>query len=359
MQIRFDGKTIAVTGAGHGFGRAIARRFAALGGHVFATDINALPLMETSAAGGISNRCRRSARPRGGGGLGRRHRARDRRRDRRAGQQRRRRRGPDQPPDRGGAGRRLGRHLRHRCQRGLRVVPGRRARHETGRLGSHRQHQLWRRVAGVADRNSGILFRKHAVVGLTRQLAHELGPFGITVNSVAPGFIRTNEATERQWDSYGPDGQRALVDRIAMKRLGSAEDIANAVVFFASDLAGFVNGQILRWMAGGSARLSSTQGSRSAARRDQPAAISYSGIDQESHAMTAFRGASPARAGAKAQRPSWPRGSGRIPIAPRLSGSGGFATDSHNAMEIGYRRPNHLTGRIRSKGRGQNRSQRV
>jgi len=87
---------------------------------------------------------------------------------------------------------------------------------------------------------------KHAVVGLTRQLAHELGPFGITVNSVAPGFIRTNQATERQWDSYGPEGQRALLERISMKRLGSAEDIANAVVFFASDLAGFVNGQILQ-----------------------------------------------------------------------------------------------------------------
>ena len=84
------------------------------------------------------------------------------------------------------------------------------------------------------------------MVGLTRQLAHEFGPYNITVNSVAPGFIRTNPATERQWESYGPDGQKALVERIAMKRLGTAQDIANAVVFFASDLAGFVNGQILQ-----------------------------------------------------------------------------------------------------------------
>jgi 3-oxoacyl-[acyl-carrier protein] reductase len=87
---------------------------------------------------------------------------------------------------------------------------------------------------------------KHAVVGLTRQLAHELGPFNITVNSVAPGFMRTNAATEAQWDSYGPDGQAALVERIAMKRIGTAHDIASAVVFFASDLASFVNGQVLQ-----------------------------------------------------------------------------------------------------------------
>jgi 3-oxoacyl-[acyl-carrier protein] reductase len=87
---------------------------------------------------------------------------------------------------------------------------------------------------------------KHAVVGLTRQLAHEFGPYNITVNSVAPGFIRTNPATERQWESYGPDGQKALVERIGLKRLGTAQDIANAVVFFASSLADFVNGQILQ-----------------------------------------------------------------------------------------------------------------
>jgi 3-oxoacyl-[acyl-carrier protein] reductase len=87
---------------------------------------------------------------------------------------------------------------------------------------------------------------KHAVVGLTRQLAHELGPFGITVNSVAPGFIRSNPSTEVQWESYGPEGQKLLIERIALKKLGTAQDIANGVLFFASDLASFVSGQILQ-----------------------------------------------------------------------------------------------------------------
>jgi 3-oxoacyl-[acyl-carrier protein] reductase len=86
---------------------------------------------------------------------------------------------------------------------------------------------------------------KAGEIGLTRQLAHELGPFGITVNSIAPGFIRSNPTTEKQWQSYGPKGQRALVERIAMRRLGQVEDIAAATLFLASAQAGWITGQVL------------------------------------------------------------------------------------------------------------------
>ncbi|AFZ69669.1 SDR family NAD(P)-dependent oxidoreductase [Deinococcus peraridilitoris] len=86
---------------------------------------------------------------------------------------------------------------------------------------------------------------KAAQIGLTRQLAHELGEWGITVNNVAPGFVRSNPTTEKQWESYGEDGQRRLLQNIALKRLGSPEDIAHAVLFFASDYAGWVTGQVL------------------------------------------------------------------------------------------------------------------
>ena len=58
------------------------------------------------------------------------------------------------------------------------------------------------------------------------------------MNNIAPGFVRSNPTTERQWESYGEDGQRALVESIALKRLGSPDDIAHAVLFFASDYAG-------------------------------------------------------------------------------------------------------------------------
>ncbi|WID94665.1 SDR family oxidoreductase [Bosea vestrisii] len=86
---------------------------------------------------------------------------------------------------------------------------------------------------------------KHALVGLTKQLAWEFGPHGITVNSVAPGFVRSNPATERQWESYGPDGQKRLIEGIHTRKLGTPEDIAHASLFFLSEQAGWVTGQIL------------------------------------------------------------------------------------------------------------------
>lgn len=86
---------------------------------------------------------------------------------------------------------------------------------------------------------------KHALVGLTKQLSFELGPFGITVNSVAPGFVLSNPATQRQWESYGPEGQARLVESIHTRRLGRPQDIADMVMFLASDAAAWVSGQII------------------------------------------------------------------------------------------------------------------
>ena len=86
---------------------------------------------------------------------------------------------------------------------------------------------------------------KHALVGLTKQLSFELGPFGVTVNSVAPGFVLSNPATQRQWESYGPEGQARLVESIHTRRLGRPQDIADAVMFLCSDAAAWISGQII------------------------------------------------------------------------------------------------------------------
>lgn len=86
---------------------------------------------------------------------------------------------------------------------------------------------------------------KHALVGLTKQLSQDLGPLGVTCNAIAPGFVRSNPATERQWQSYGEDGQKRLIQSIHSRRLGTPQDIANAVVFLASEQASWITGQIL------------------------------------------------------------------------------------------------------------------
>jgi 3-oxoacyl-[acyl-carrier protein] reductase len=96
---------------------------------------------------------------------------------------------------------------------------------------------------------------KAGLIGLTRQTARELGAHGIRVNAVAPGFVRSNPASERQWQAMGEAGQQRLLDSIALGRLGRPEDIARAVVFFASDDAAWITGQTIsvdggHWMLG-------------------------------------------------------------------------------------------------------------
>ncbi|MCY4451536.1 MAG: SDR family NAD(P)-dependent oxidoreductase [Immundisolibacterales bacterium] len=91
---------------------------------------------------------------------------------------------------------------------------------------------------------------KTAQIGLARQLASELGPHGITVNTVAPGFMPTSPDYVRQWEGYGEAGQRALIEGTAMRRLGRPADIAGAVLFLASGHAGWITGQTLAVMGG-------------------------------------------------------------------------------------------------------------
>lgn len=86
---------------------------------------------------------------------------------------------------------------------------------------------------------------KAGQIGLTRQLAHELGQWGITVNNVAPGFVLSNPTTQKQWESYSEERQRELIEGLALKRLGTPEDIAYGVLFFASDYAAWCTGQVL------------------------------------------------------------------------------------------------------------------
>ena len=86
---------------------------------------------------------------------------------------------------------------------------------------------------------------KHALIGLTKQLSFEFARHGVTANGVAPGFVRSNPATERQWESYGAEGQARLLEGIHARRLGRAEDVAHAVLFFADHASGWISGQIL------------------------------------------------------------------------------------------------------------------
>ena len=81
---------------------------------------------------------------------------------------------------------------------------------------------------------------KAGVAGMTRSLAREIGSRNITVNCVAPGFIDTDMSR-----ALSEEQQNALKVNIPLGRLGSTDDVANAVVFLASDQAGYVTGTTL------------------------------------------------------------------------------------------------------------------
>ena len=244
MNLRFDGQIVAVSGAGHGLGACIAETFAQLGAHVFGcapvpatqdgatqdgTTLSVLDLTDRAAAAawiaGIERETGRAidVLVNNAGGV--------------AGQ-------VFQPVEQVADAdwdRIFAINL------GAAFALSRAAAPAMKRAGQGRIVNI-SSGAGLHASLTGIqayASAKHAVVGLTRQLAHELGPFGITVNSVAPGLIPSNPASTAQWESYGEAKQRSMLEAIALRRLGTPQDIANAVLFFASPLASFVNGQIL------------------------------------------------------------------------------------------------------------------
>ncbi len=244
MKLDFTGRTAIVTGAAHGFGRAIALAFAERGATVWACDVLEDELIETGRL------CRCSVRTVD---------VRDRDAVSRFVAE------ASQATGRvdllvnnaGGVLGQVGRPLEEvtpaewqaifdvnvtgafLCSQA--VAPGMKAA-KYGRIVNISSG------AGLGISLTGIqayAAAKAAQIGLTRQLAHELGPWGITVNNVAPGFVRSNPTTERQWQAYGAEKQQALIEGIALKRLGTVEDIATGVLFFASESAGWVTGQVL------------------------------------------------------------------------------------------------------------------
>jgi 3-oxoacyl-[acyl-carrier protein] reductase len=112
----------------------------------------------------------------------------------------------------------------------------------------------WGRIVNIssgAGRSGGALgiqaysSAKAAQIAFTRQMAYEVGKYGITVNCITPGFVLSNPTTIKQWENFGEDGQAAFVNNISLRRLGDPHDIAGGVGFFVSEAASWISGQVL------------------------------------------------------------------------------------------------------------------
>ncbi len=246
MNVDLTGRTALVTGAGHGLGRAISIGLAGVGAQVIACDIGAdgLPATASDAGPACTTRPLDVTDEHAVAALI-------------ADLDRQGRRVDILVNNAGGVLGQVGRPLEEIGRRDWQAIV------DVNLTGAFLMAQAvapgmkragWGRIvnissgAGLGISLTGIqayASAKAGQIGLTRQLAHELGPFGITVNAVAPGFIRSNPTTERQWDAMGQTGQQRLVEAIATRRLGTPADIAHAVLFFASDFAGWVSGQVL------------------------------------------------------------------------------------------------------------------
>lgn len=240
------GRTAVVTGAAHGFGREIARRLAAEGATVWACDILGEEVEETARLCGGSCEARSVDVT-----------DRDAVRSFIAEAEGERGRIDILVNDAGGVLGQVGRPLEEVSAEDWQAIfdVNLTAAFWTAQAAAAGMKRArWGRIvnissgAGLGVSLTGIqayASAKAGQIGLTRQLAHELGPWGITVNNVAPGFVLSNPTTIRQWESYGEGGQKSLVERIALKRLGTPADIAAAVLFFVSEEAGWITGQVL------------------------------------------------------------------------------------------------------------------
>ncbi len=240
----FVGQTVLVTGAGHGLGRAIAQSFDAAGASVWGCDINTAGLCETIAETAITARTvdvtsRAAVQAFAAEALAATGRV------------------DVLVNDAGGVCGQVGRPIEDVSEDDWNAVMAANASSAffmAQAVAPAMKRAGYGRIvtissgAGLGISLTGIqayATAKAGQIALTRQLAHELGPFGVTVNCVAPGFVRSNPTSERQWHSYGEDGQRRLLDGIAVRRLGTPEDIARAVLFFADPAAGWITGQTL------------------------------------------------------------------------------------------------------------------